>query len=252
MKSVRNQFFKNLKKKQYKRSRTPKLYKCPQKKATVRRLLILSPKKPNSAKRKAARVELDFNKKKTFAYIPGIKHNLAAHSSVLIRGGRVRDLPGMAYKMIRNVYDFAGMKAVDRKTRRSFYGVKNELLEEDLKKQNKKIDVEKKYLQKKEQYKLYKKIKNKTNNFLLLKNLQAFDFFFFSTFKNLKFYRKKLKLQIKKKKFNLNFFLIKYLFFINLLNSWNKIRAKSIFNLPFTKYFKLFLKKKKFKTKLLK
>ncbi len=81
----------------------------------------MTPKKPNSALRKVARVRLS-NKMEVTAYIPGIGHNLAEHSIVLVRGGRVRDLPGVKYHIVRGVYDTAGVES--RKTSKSKYGVK--------------------------------------------------------------------------------------------------------------------------------
>jgi len=97
------------------------LDKNPQKKGTCLRVFTIAPRKPNSAVRKVARVLLS-NKLTVTAYIPGEKHNLQEHSSVLIRGGRVKDLPGVQYKVIRGVFDCQGV--VGRKTSRSKYGVK--------------------------------------------------------------------------------------------------------------------------------
>jgi small subunit ribosomal protein S12 len=97
------------------------LDKNPHKKGTCLRVFTIAPRKPNSAVRKVARVLLS-NKLTVTAYIPGEKHNLQEHSSVLIRGGRVKDLPGVQYKVIRGVFDCQGV--VGRKTSRSKYGVK--------------------------------------------------------------------------------------------------------------------------------
>ena len=83
----------------------------------------MTPKKPNSALRKVARVKLS-NGIEVTAYIPGIGHNLAEHSIVLVRGGRVKDLPGVKYHIVRGVYDTAGVE--NRKTSRSKYGTKRE------------------------------------------------------------------------------------------------------------------------------
>jgi len=102
--------------------RRPALQKCPQKKAVCIKLVIRTPKKPNSAKRKLAFLRLS-NKKKIYGYIPGEgKHSLQEHSIVLVRGGRVKDLPGIKYKLIRGVYDFEGLQG--RKNGRSKYGTK--------------------------------------------------------------------------------------------------------------------------------
>lgn len=94
---------------------------CPQKKGVCLKILIRTPKKPNSALRKTARVRLS-NSKKVIAYIPGEGHTLQEYSTVLLRGGRVRDLPGVKYKLIRGKYDFLGLK--NRSTSRSKYGTK--------------------------------------------------------------------------------------------------------------------------------
>jgi len=117
-----NQLCKRLvrKKKQY-REKTPALQKNPQKKAICIKVYTRTPKKPNSALRKVSKVKLS-NGKKVEVYIPGEGHNLQQYSAVLIRGGRVQDLPGVKYHMIRGKYDFKGVK--NRKTSRSLYGVK--------------------------------------------------------------------------------------------------------------------------------
>jgi small subunit ribosomal protein S12 len=102
--------------------RVPALEKCPQKRGVCIKLVRRTPKKPNSAIRKLALVRLS-NKRRIYAYLPGEgKHNLQEHSVVLVRGGRVKDLPGIKYKMIRGVYDFQGL--VGRKKGRSKYGTK--------------------------------------------------------------------------------------------------------------------------------
>lgn len=97
------------------------LSKCPQKKGICLKLVIKAPKKPNSALRKLAKLKLS-NGKLIYAYIPGEGHNLLEYSTVLIRGGRVKDLPGVKYTLIRGKYDFTGVIA--RKTSRSKYGTK--------------------------------------------------------------------------------------------------------------------------------
>lgn len=99
----------------------PSLATNPQKRGVCTVVKTMTPKKPNSALRKVAKVRLS-NKQEVTAYIQGEGHNLAEHSVVLLRGGRVRDLPGVKYHIIRGVYDCAGV--TDRKTSRSKYGVK--------------------------------------------------------------------------------------------------------------------------------
>jgi small subunit ribosomal protein S12 len=110
-----------LKKKQH--SRTPALKKCPQVKGAVKKPRIVTPRKPNSARRPVAKVLLN-NDKRVTAHIPGIGHNIRSHSSVLIRGGGARDLPGVRYSCIRGVYDFAGL--ANKRRRRSIYGAKQD------------------------------------------------------------------------------------------------------------------------------
>ena len=120
--STINQLCQNIaRKKKNKINRTPALQHCPQKKGICVKIFIRTPKKPNSALRKVAKVKLS-NRKKVEAYIPGEGHNLQQYSSVLMRGGRVPDLPGVKYHLIRGKYDFQGIKG--RKTSRSCYGTK--------------------------------------------------------------------------------------------------------------------------------
>jgi small subunit ribosomal protein S12 len=103
------------------RTKTPVLERNPAKRGVCLQVKTITPKKPNSALRKVARVRLS-NQKEVTAYIPGEGHNLQEHSIVLVRGGRVRDLPGVRYKIIRGVLDCLGVK--DRKQARSRYGAK--------------------------------------------------------------------------------------------------------------------------------
>jgi small subunit ribosomal protein S12 len=117
-----NQLCKNLRTKKKKLNRTPALQKCPQKKGICTKLVIRTPKKPNSALRKLVKLRLS-NRKLIYAYIPGEGHNLQEYSSVLMRGGRVKDLPGVKYHLIRGKLDLLGIK--NRKTSRSKYGTKN-------------------------------------------------------------------------------------------------------------------------------
>ncbi len=103
------------------KSKAPALQQCPQKKGVCTRVYTTTPKKPNSALRKVARVRLT-NGYEVTAYIPGEGHNLQEHSIVLIRGGRVKDLPGVRYHIIRGTLDAAGVEG--RKQGRSKYGTK--------------------------------------------------------------------------------------------------------------------------------
>jgi len=104
-----------------KKSKSPALKNCPQRRGVCTRVYITTPKKPNSALRKVARVRLSTGVEVT-AYIPGIGHNLQEHSIVLLRGGRVKDLPGCRYHIVRGVLDTGGVKG--RVNARSKYGVK--------------------------------------------------------------------------------------------------------------------------------
>lgn len=104
-----------------KKTKAPALQGNPQKKGICLKVYITPPKKPNSAKRKVARVRLS-NNQKPIVYIPGQGHNLQQYSWVLVRGGRVKDLPGVRYKMVRNKYDLQGI--LHRRQGRSKYGTK--------------------------------------------------------------------------------------------------------------------------------
>ena len=103
------------------KSKSPVLDRCPQKRGVCLQVKTMTPKKPNSALRKIARVRLS-NGKEITAYIPGEGHNLQEHSIVLVRGGRVRDLPGVRYHVIRGTLDSSGVE--DRRRGRSKYGAK--------------------------------------------------------------------------------------------------------------------------------
>ena len=103
------------------RSKSPALKSCPQRRGVCLQVKTQTPKKPNSALRKVARVRLT-NAVEVTSYIPGVGHNLQEHSIVLVRGGRVKDLPGVRYHIVRGVLDTAGV--VDRKKSRSKYGAK--------------------------------------------------------------------------------------------------------------------------------
>ena len=105
------------------KSKTPAMQGCPQKRGVCIRVYTTTPKKPNSALRKVARVRLT-NGLEVTSYIPGVGHNLQEHSIVLVRGGRVKDLPGVRYKIIRGSLDTQGVRG--RKQARSRYGAKKE------------------------------------------------------------------------------------------------------------------------------
>ena len=116
-----NQLVKQGRAKQRRKNAAPALQASPQKRGVCTRVYTLTPKKPNSALRKVARVRL-VNGMEVTTYIPGIGHNLQEHSIVLIRGGRVKDLPGVRYHVIRGTLDSAGVG--DRRQGRSKYGAK--------------------------------------------------------------------------------------------------------------------------------
>jgi small subunit ribosomal protein S12 len=116
-----NQLIRNGRKLKQRTQRTRALKECPQKQGVCLRVYTRTPKKPNSALRKVAKVRLT-NKNEVIAYIPGEGHNLQEHSVVLIRGGRVKDLPGVKYHCIRGVKDLQGV--ANRRRARSKYGTK--------------------------------------------------------------------------------------------------------------------------------
>ncbi len=119
--STINQLVNKSRKKKKNKNNVPALNSCPQKRGVCIKVYTTTPKKPNSALRKVCRVRLT-NGFEVTAYIPGEGHNLQEHSVVLIRGGRVKDLPGVRYHVIRGSLDCSGVK--DRKKSRSKYGVK--------------------------------------------------------------------------------------------------------------------------------
>jgi small subunit ribosomal protein S12 len=116
-----NQLVRSPRKSVAKRNKVPALKACPQKRGVCTQVKTVTPKKPNSALRKVARIRLT-NGFEVFGYIPGEGHNLQEHSVVLIRGGRVKDLPGVRYHIIRGTLDTQGVK--NRKQSRSAYGAK--------------------------------------------------------------------------------------------------------------------------------
>lgn len=115
------QLIKNGRKKIEKKTKSPALKNCPQKRGVCMRVYTTTPKKPNSALRKVARIRLT-NGMEVTAYIPGVGHNLQEHSIVLIRGGKVKDLPGVRYHILRGTLDCAGV--ANRRQGRSKYGAK--------------------------------------------------------------------------------------------------------------------------------
>ena len=116
-----NQLIRKERKELPSRRKTPALQACPQRRGVCTRVYTTSPKKPNSALRKVARVRLS-NGMEVSAYIPGEGHNLQEHSVVMIRGGRVKDLPGVRYHIVRGTLDTSGVS--DRRKGRSKYGAK--------------------------------------------------------------------------------------------------------------------------------
>lgn len=118
-----NQLVRNERKKVITKTKSPALASCPQRRGVCTRVYTTTPKKPNSALRKVARIRLT-NGFEVTAYIPGVGHNLQEHSVVLIRGGRVKDLPGVRYHIVRGALDTAGVK--NRAQARSKYGAKRD------------------------------------------------------------------------------------------------------------------------------
>jgi len=116
-----NQLVRKGRKQTKKKSKSPALQNCPQRRGVCTRVYTQTPKKPNSALRKVARVRLT-NGIEVTTYIPGIGHNLQEHSIVLVRGGRVKDLPGVRYHVVRGTLDAIGVE--DRKQGRSKYGTR--------------------------------------------------------------------------------------------------------------------------------
>ncbi len=116
-----SQLIRGIREAQTSKTKSPALENCPQRRGVCTQVKTTTPKKPNSALRKIARVKLTTGVEVT-AYIPGVGHNLQEHSIVMIRGGRVKDLPGVRYHIIRGVLDSAGV--TDRKQGRSKYGAK--------------------------------------------------------------------------------------------------------------------------------
>jgi len=114
--------FKHKRRYKKKKTRAKALKKCPQKRGIVLKVLLVSPKKPNSAIRKIVRVRL-VTGKRLRAAIPGQGHNLQQYSTVMVRGGRIKDVPGIGYKVMRGKYDFSTMEKIIRKKARSKWGL---------------------------------------------------------------------------------------------------------------------------------
>jgi small subunit ribosomal protein S12 len=119
-----HQYLNGARRTKHRKTKTPAFRGCPQRKGTVIRLDIVKPKKPNSAKRRVAKVRLR-NLKEIMAYIPGKGGALQKYADVLVRGGRVPDLPGVRYHLFRLKYDFTSAETFTRKRKRSKYGLKN-------------------------------------------------------------------------------------------------------------------------------
>lgn len=122
--STNNQLshFKHKRRNKNKKVRSKALKGCPQKRGIVLKVLLVSPKKPNSAIRKIVRIRL-VSGRRIRAAIPGQGHNLQQYSTVMVRGGRIKDVPGIAYKIIRGKYDFSTMEKIVRKKARSKWGL---------------------------------------------------------------------------------------------------------------------------------
>lgn len=118
-----NQVMRGARVPKFKKTRTPALRRCPFKKAVCIKVYTTTPKKPNSAIRKVAKVRLTSTKQKILAYVPGVGYSISQHSVVLVRGGRVRDVPGMHYKLVRGKFDFAYRERTRRYARRSKFGI---------------------------------------------------------------------------------------------------------------------------------
>ena len=125
-----SQLIRGIREEQTSKTMSPAIENCPQRRGVCTQVKTTTPKKPNSALRKIARVKLTTGVEVT-AYIPGVGHNLQEHSIVMIRGGRVKDLPGVRYHIIRGVLDSAGV--TDRKQGRSKYGAKRPKVKEGAK-----------------------------------------------------------------------------------------------------------------------
>lgn len=121
------QLLKNVRKPRYRRARLLALQGSPQRRGIIYKLTTMTPRKPNSAKRKIAKVRLVYNLKRVFATVPGKGNNLHEYSTVMLRGGSAKDLPGVNYALMRGLLDFAAPESFQRKARRSKFGIKRPL-----------------------------------------------------------------------------------------------------------------------------
>lgn len=122
-----NQLFKNARINYKKRPRLLALQGSPHRRGLIYKITTMTPRKPNSAKRKIAKIKLVYNKRRVFANIPGKGHTLHEYSSVMVRGGSAKDLPGVNYTLIRGLLDFIAKENFVRKARRSKFGIKRNL-----------------------------------------------------------------------------------------------------------------------------
>ena len=118
------QLMKNARRRRYRRPRLLALEGAPQRRGIIYKLTTMTPRKPNSAKRKIAKVRLPFNYKRVFASIPGKGYDLHEHGAILVRGGSAKDLPGVNYALMRGLLDFPAAEEFQRKARRSKFGIK--------------------------------------------------------------------------------------------------------------------------------
>lgn len=125
---TRNQLLRNIRTRRIRRSRLLALAGAPQRRGVIYKLAIMTPRKPNSAKRKIAKIKLLFNNKRVFASVPGMGHNLHEYSVVIVRGGSAKDLPGVNYTMVRGLLDFSFRENFERAQSRSKYGIKRKEL----------------------------------------------------------------------------------------------------------------------------
>jgi small subunit ribosomal protein S12 len=119
-----NQLLKIARKSKFRRPRLLALEGSPHRRGIIYKLTIMTPRKPNSAKRKIAKVRIVYNKKRVFASLPGMGHNLHEYSVVMLRGGSAKDLPGVNYALMRGLLDFAPKENFNRSARRSKFGIK--------------------------------------------------------------------------------------------------------------------------------
>lgn len=122
------QLMRNLRRKKYRRARLLALDGAPQRRGLIYKLTTMTPRKPNSAKRKIAKVRLPFNSKRVFAAVPGVGETLQEYCAVILRGGSSKDLPGVNYSLVRGLLDFSAPEKFRRTQRRSKFGIKRLIL----------------------------------------------------------------------------------------------------------------------------